>query len=218
MLYGVASGCVFHASDALISYIKPKLTDSGEAFCEMSDADMRSFKLLVMAVYEEFLKNHTVTDKSHQRALPAILHYISKHSGEQISLASIGAALGYSPKYVSLCLSDIEGVNFFSLVNSFRAEKAKDLLVNSALKIIDVAYECGYSNEKSFYRAFSQVTGMTPGQYRKHRRTFGRPDAEADWYHALSERKKDEAKQKRDVRKSKNASDKSNKKRNGDKE
>ena len=199
-IYGSASGFVFHASDALIGYIKPKLADSGENFYEMTDSEMRSFKLLVTAVYEEFLKNHSITDKTHQRALPAILHYISLHSGEELSLSSIGAALGYSPKYVSLCLSDIEGINLFYLINSFRAEKAKDLLVNSSLKIIDVAYECGYANEKSFYRAFLQVTGMTPGQYRKHRRTFGKPDAEPDWYHELSVRKKEEAKKKRVLR------------------
>ena len=199
-IYGTASGCVFRASDALLGYIKPRLADSKETFYEMTDEQMRSFKLLVMAVYEEFLKNHTITDKSHQRALPTILHYISLHSGEQLSLSSIGAALGYSPKYVSLCLSDIDGVNLFYLINSFRAEKAKDLLVNSGLKIIDIAYECGYANEKSFYRAFLQVTGMTPGQYRKHRRTFGKPDLEADSYHELTVMKKEQAKEKRMMR------------------
>ena len=50
------------------------------------------------------------------------------------------------------------------------------------MKIIDIAYECGYDNEKSFYRAFSQVTGMTPGQYKKTKRTFKVPETEDMYY------------------------------------
>ena len=44
-------------------------------------------------------------------------------------------------------------------------------MLSTDLKVIDIAYECGYSSEKSFHRAFQQVTGTTPGKYKKSKRT-----------------------------------------------
>ena len=116
-------------------------------------------------------------DTKPNRALPSILLYINEHYKENISLAQIGSALGYSPKYISLCLSKVENFNLFNLINSLRSDYAKTLLLSTDLKMIDIAYECGYTNEKSFYRAFKQVTGMTPGEYKKQKRTVPHPQA-----------------------------------------
>lgn len=196
-IYGVGERAVFHASDALISYITPKLVDSEEFFFALTEADIRSFKALFCAIYEEYMLSTVISVKRHQKALPAILQYVSAHSSESLSLASIGQALGYSPKYVSLCLSDVEGINLFYLINSFRAERAKELLKNTGLKIIDIAYECGYSNEKSFYRAFLQVTGMTPGQYRKKRRTADIPIPSDEPYDKIEAMKKERSREMR---------------------
>lgn len=182
-LYKSMERCVFSASDSLLAYIKPRLLASNERFFELNEQDVRSFKAFFIAVYEEYLRKVPESSKRrHTQALPAILQYIFEHYKEKLSLSSIGHALGYSPKYVSLCLSNIRGLNLFQLINSFRAEHAKFLLLSTDMKIIDIAYECGYDNEKSFYRAFSQVTGMTPGQYKKTKRTFKVPETEDMYY------------------------------------
>ena len=167
----------------------------GELFFALSEENIRSFKALIFAIYEEYLRKvKRATKKKYHNALSQILFYISEHYTENISLSSIGAALNYSPKYISLCLAEIDEMNLNYLVNSFRADYAKSLLINTGHKMIDIALECGYSNERSFYRAFANVTGMTPGQYRKHKRTFITQDNESAHYPALYEIKADHAK------------------------
>ena len=172
-IYGEGEHCVFTPSPQLAAFVDSHLADSNEKFFNMTAEDIRSFKVLSTAVYEEYMRVVRYSKKrTHNKALSAILLHISEHYREELSLASIGTALGYSPKYISLCLSDIDDMNLFYLVNSFRAEHAKKLLLSTDLKIIDIAYECGYSSEKSFYRAFMQVTGTTPGKYKKAKRTI----------------------------------------------
>jgi AraC-like DNA-binding protein len=189
--YGIAESCVFSASDELKAYIEKHLLDSEELFFSLSDEVIRTSKAVIFAIYEEYLRKAGKIEKRKYRyALSSILLYISEHYREPISLASIGSALGYSPKYVSLCLAEIDGMNLLYLVNSFRADYAKTLLANTKATVLDVALECGYANERSFYRAFSQVTGMTPGQYRRSKRTFATPDNEEDYYPNLYDKKK----------------------------
>ena len=171
-IYGEGERCVFTPSPQLSSFVSAHLTNSNEEFFDMTREEIRSFKALCFAVYEEYMRVVPFSAKhKHSKTLSSILLYIIEHYRENLSLAVIGAALGYSPKYISLCLSEIDGANLFYLINSFRAEYAKKLLLTTELKLIDIAYECGYSNEKSFYRAFNQVTGMTPGKYKSAKRT-----------------------------------------------
>ena len=204
--FSVRETCVFHASDRLIGYINGYLPDSEELFFELTEENIRSFRTMIFAIYEEYLRTVRSTKKKTQnKALSAILFYISEHYTEDISLSSIGAALGYSPKYVSLCLSDIDEMNLSTLVNSFRIDHAKNLLSGTPYKMVDIAIECGFSNERSFYRTFAQLTGETPGDYRKSKRTISTQENEAMPYPELYEEKrskKQKAKQKNTKRSS----------------
>lgn len=193
-LYGAGESCIFRASDELARYIKPFLLESGELFFSLNNEVIRSFRAIIFAVYEEYLRTvQNIGKKKYHRALSAILMYISDHYRENISLNTIGTDLGYSPKYVSLCLAEVEGMNLLYLVNSFRADYAKTLLTTTAYRMIDIALECGYTNERSFYRAFMQTTGMTPGEYRRSKHTTKTQDNEADTYYHLYKAKEEHA-------------------------
>jgi AraC-like DNA-binding protein len=47
-----------------------------------------------------------------------------------------------------------------------RLEAAADLLQNDALTMQEITAKCGYSSQSSFVRAFKDVHGITPGQWR----------------------------------------------------
>lgn len=99
--------------------------------------------------------------------LSSVILYVNEHYLEKISLASVGKALGYNTKYLSQCIGEIPNMNFPMLLNSLRTDHAKKLLMNGEFNIIDIAYECGFESEQSFYRVFRKITGTTPGKYRR---------------------------------------------------
>ena len=54
----------------------------------------------------------------------------------------------------------------FDYINYSRIERAKKILENEDLNILEVSVEVGFSNYNGFIRNFKKFTGMTPGQYR----------------------------------------------------
>ena len=61
-------------------------------------------------------------------------------------------------------------------------ERAEFLLVNSSMKITDIAFSTGYNSRQHFGHTFEKYYGMSPLQYRKlHSRTLV-PDTEKKQY------------------------------------
>ena len=171
-LYTKRKQCVFKASDNLRAYIEGRLYDSSEKALALTPELMRSFKAILHAVFEEYMSKipEEELERQHSNTISKIVEYISLHYMERITLASVGKGLGYSIKYVSNCIGNIEGFNFRHLVNSFRVEKAENLLRTTDLKIIDIAFECGFCSERSFRRVFMQIAKQSPGEYRRKSR------------------------------------------------
>ena len=54
--------------------------------------------------------------------------------------------------------------------DSLRLQAAEKLLVETDKKIIEIAWDAGFSSLSSFNRFFKKKTGMTPTEYRKTKR------------------------------------------------
>lgn len=59
------------------------------------------------------------------------------------------------------------GITPKEYADSLRLRAAKEMLEHNRQKIIDVAYQAGFSSLTSFNRFFKQRTGQTPTAYRK---------------------------------------------------
>ena len=162
---------VFRPDDSLIAFLEDKLPDNREKMVPATPEQLRVMHLITASIYEDYLRKTELILSPKENALSNILLYIRAHYKENITLNKIGNALGYSPKYVSNCISGIKNYNLPLLVNSLRIDDAKDLLINSDMKIIDIGAECGYNNEKSFYRAFKSIANTTPKEYRLKRKS-----------------------------------------------
>ena len=60
-----------------------------------------------------------------------------------------------------------EGASLQQLKDEVRCERAKDLLWRTTRPVKQVAAAVGFSNEKSFTRAFRAWTGQSPGEFRQ---------------------------------------------------
>ncbi len=163
---------VFHASEPLWNYLISSgfyETRTKHFFILPKDqALIHRLQASIHLILAEFLSVTNARESSaSENTLSRILLYVSNHYCEDITLGTIGDALGYNPKYVSACFSLIDGVSFRDFLNSLRIEKAKTLLVTTESTVLTIAMECGFKNESTFHRVFLEMTGMTPAKFRK---------------------------------------------------
>ncbi|HTF98067.1 MAG TPA: helix-turn-helix domain-containing protein [Cellvibrio sp.] len=86
----------------------------------------------------------------------------------ELSLAQLAARLGVSVHQASELLNVHLGVSFYDHLNRYRLDYAASLLRDPKCewRILDIAFESGFSNKNSFYRCFRAAFGQTPLEYR----------------------------------------------------
>lgn len=102
-----------------------------------------------------------------ESVLSSVFAYIHAHYKEPLTLSSVAHALGYSPNYISHQLGKIPNINFNTVLATVRIESAKTFMLSPNTSLLAIALECGFSNERSFYRSFQKIVGITPAKYRK---------------------------------------------------
>ena len=168
-LYADRDRAVFTASPSLIAYLDGHLIDTGENLVPFELSSYRRVKSILTAIYEEYtfeVKPGKATKDN--GILASLILYLKEHMVEDITLDTVSKNIGYSRSSISHCLTKY-GVNFRTLLNSVRIEYAKVRLRTTDKRIVDIGRECGFSSEVSFHRVFLQMTGDTPGKYRKLR-------------------------------------------------
>ncbi len=93
--------------------------------------------------------------------------YINDHYNQNLTLDMAAEHVGLNPAYFSTLFKKEMGVNFSNYVINLKIDKAKLLLKNSNLSLINIAIELGFDNQSYFSNVFKKATGMTPKQYRQ---------------------------------------------------
>lgn len=92
-------------------------------------------------------------------------------STNEIDLQYAADLLGVSPRTLQRQLAK-ENTRFTTLVDTIRFNSAIPLLKNHSVKLVDIAYDLGYSDPAHFTRAFRRWSGVTPKQYQKQLNTM----------------------------------------------
>jgi AraC-like DNA-binding protein len=86
-------------------------------------------------------------------------------AGQRPELRSVARELGLSARTLQRRLT-AERVTFQALVTEARRELARHYLQHSSLELNEAAYLLGYEDANSFFRAFQQWEGTSPGEWR----------------------------------------------------
>ena len=92
--------------------------------------------------------------------------FIEEHSVEELSLRKVAKAVNISANHLSEKFKQVTGINFVDYVARIRFEKACDLLLNSNLRISEIAFAVGFQSLSQFNRVFKKISGKSPAEYR----------------------------------------------------
>lgn len=84
------------------------------------------------------------------------------------SLPEFAKKINTSPNYVSQVINEKLNLTFLELINKFRIEEAKNMLLDRNLNetIEGIAYSVGFNSKSTFNSAFKKLTGNTPSEFR----------------------------------------------------
>ena len=102
-----------------------------------------------------------------RRPITALTRYLQQHLAEEVSLGVLAEEFHLSPQYISQLFKSEIGVNFLTYLTNLRMERAKKLLLSTALPVSEVAEQSGYGDYRVFTKAFKKSEGITPSQYRR---------------------------------------------------
>lgn len=90
------------------------------------------------------------------------LRYIHENYAKDISLNEVAQYIYRSPEYFSRLFKMETGTNFSSYLMKYRLDKARDLLVNTDMKIYEIAYAVGYTTPSYFSKMYRKYFGVLP--------------------------------------------------------
>ncbi len=93
--------------------------------------------------------------------------FLRENFTNKIGLLDAAAAVNLSPAYFSRIFKSEKGEPFSKHLNRLRVEKSKKLLLNSNIKMADIAQSVGFEDQSYFTKVFKNIVGVSPLRYKE---------------------------------------------------
>lgn len=97
----------------------------------------------------------------------SVIQFIENNYSENISVETLAEQVNLSASHFSRAFKQAMGTTPYQFVMLYRVERAKTLLKKNDKPLIQIAEECGFSDQAHFTKVFNQLEGMTPKVFRK---------------------------------------------------
>jgi AraC family L-rhamnose operon regulatory protein RhaS len=107
------------------------------------------------------------TALEHRQAVERYVADLSHRFFEDTDLDHVAAELGMSRRRFTYLFRQATGASWSAYLTRLRIEYACQLLRQTSRSILAIAFESGYEDLSSFYRAFKRERGLPPREWRK---------------------------------------------------
>ncbi|MDF2923503.1 MAG: two-component system response regulator [Paenibacillaceae bacterium] len=103
---------------------------------------------------------------SDHQEINKIIEYIQQNYERNISLKSMADRVAMEETYVSGLFKKKMGVSLIHYLQQVRVEKAKALLVETDMPVVEISKRVGFENPNYFFKIFRRLEGISPNEYR----------------------------------------------------
>lgn len=97
-----------------------------------------------------------------------IMQYIGEHfSEESLTIPAIAQNMYLTPTYICKIFKNKTGKTINQYITEVRIEKAKWLLKEEKIKLLEISNRVGYLSPNHFAKTFKKMTGMNPSEFRE---------------------------------------------------
>jgi AraC family transcriptional regulator, melibiose operon regulatory protein len=93
--------------------------------------------------------------------------FVARNYTSRIQVKDIAECVGLHPDYAATLFRKTFGTTLNVLITRHRVAHAQRQLVTTDERVLDIAHDSGFDSLSRFNRAFKEIAGLTPRQYRK---------------------------------------------------
>lgn len=160
------------SSDRTIMLIPREFGSCEQAFREIYDAFSQGTneeRFRAQALFSHFLSRLAAFfSRQKDPRIAQALSYMHAHFHEpSLTIEDVAAHVYVSSVFLRLLFKQELGCTPIRQLTTMRIDAAKQLLLQDALPISDIAARCGFSDAKYLSKVFRDATSLTPTQYRE---------------------------------------------------
>lgn len=100
------------------------------------------------------------------RKLRRITEFVYQNLEQEFSLATLAEQVQMAETYFARVFKQSVGVPPYQFVLHCKINKARELLTDTRLPLVEISYLLGFSSQSHFTSVFHKQVGMTPRMYR----------------------------------------------------
>jgi AraC family transcriptional regulator len=172
-----ATEIVFHSSIVADETIIATAQSIAGELAQQEIGHQEMLETLIRQLTIHLLRSHLTVRKSAQmelsraglvdRRLRRAIEFMHDNFGRELALEEIAAAAYLSEFHFARLFKQIVGSTPHVYLANLRIEKARKLLAETAIPIIEIAAMVGYQSQSHFTKIFKSITGLTPKAYRE---------------------------------------------------
>jgi len=113
-----------------------------------------------------FMERQSDPEERAGRVIQMLHSYIQDHMNEELTLTKLSSLVYHSPTYLSRLYKRTTGMKLFDYITEQRMRKAAVMLVETNMKINEIAAAVGYETAAYFTLTFKKMFRVTPQEYR----------------------------------------------------
>lgn len=133
---------------------------------EVRSALSRVLALLASHLPEEHPAQTRRIARDNER-VRVMLEYIQRNFSGELTVSDIARSAMISQSECLRCFRNALGLTPIQYAKTYRIQRASELLQSTGRKICDIGADCGFREMSYFAKAFREIMGVTPGEYRR---------------------------------------------------
>ena len=145
-----------------------KLENEKHAIEDVNNAN--DFMELLDIFYQYLMKMCNDLGESNPKTIiRRVYAYMEKNYYKSLKLEAIAKIFNYNNAYLGKLFRLESGDSFNNILDQIRIDNAKRLLMETDLKVYQVAMKVGYSNVDYFHIKFKKYAGVSPKEFKKNK-------------------------------------------------
>ena len=158
-----------HQAEQIRKNLRQMLHEQDHKPVKFETAIQQCLSSIILQIYRANLEENRISSQPDDTSISRVervLEYIAERYYEPHSLSEAAGMAHLSQRQFTNLCRKLTNKSFVEYVNTTRLQKAKELLVNSDVPVSAVAFEVGFEEMSTFYRAFNKYYKVPPLSFR----------------------------------------------------